>query len=174
MSQQPTGPTTDQTIDQIASGRAVDRAAEVVLSAEVLSTGTVRVPVERVRVAKRIVHTTRTIEVPVRVEELVVTREAVEATADPATDLVADPADLLADPGDLVADPATEPVPGAGPTEVVLVLHEEVPQVSLRVEPVEVVRVEVQRVTGETVLEAELRTEVADVVLEETEHPGRP
>ncbi|NYD20521.1 DUF2382 domain-containing protein [Kineococcus aurantiacus] len=130
----------------------------MVLSAEVLSTGTVRVPVERVRVAKRIVHTTRTIEVPVRVEELVVTREAVQATADPATGF--------------------EPVPGAGPTEVVLVLHEEVPQVSLRVQPVEVVRIGVVTVAGEELVRTELRTEVAevealgDVVLEGVETTG--
>ena len=109
----------------------------MVLSAETLTVSTVRVPRERVRISKRVVTSTRTLEVQVRSEELVITREPV---------------------GDL--DEVTAP---AGDGELVVVLREEVPEVSLRVEPVELVRIGVTRVQGQDVVHAELRTEVADV-----------
>ena len=116
---------------------------EVVLSAETLAVSTVRVPRERVRISKRVVTSTRTLEVEVRSEQLVITRE-------PVTE------------GDAVP-------PGAGSEdELVLVLHEEVPQVSLRIEPVEVVRIGVTTVAGEDVVRAQLRTEVLDVDVLET------
>ncbi|WP_432544971.1 DUF2382 domain-containing protein [Kineococcus sp. SYSU DK002] len=111
---------------------------EVVLRGEQLRVGTERVPVERVRFSKRVVTTTRTVEVPVRVEQLVVTHE-------PVTD---GDAGTLAEPG------------GArGEEELVIVLHEEVPRVSLDVVPVEEVRVRVRTVAGEQVVTADLRRE---------------
>lgn len=122
---------------------------EVVLRGERLRTGTERVPVERVRFSKRIVTTTRTVEVPVRVEQLVVSHE-------PIGD------------GDL---PAGEPGPPPGDEELVIVLHEEVPRVTLDVVPVEEVRVRVRTVAGEQVVTTAVRREVADVQTPEG-HPG--
>jgi len=111
--------------------------AEVVLHQERLSITTRRVPVERVRFTKRIVTTTRTIEVPVRVEQLVVTHEPLSDEF-PVTD-------------------------GEVSPELVIVLHEEVPEVTLRVVPVERVSVAVRTVTRDEVVVAELATEVVDV-----------
>ncbi|WP_380172652.1 DUF2382 domain-containing protein [Kineococcus sp. DHX-1] len=112
----------------------------MVLSAEALRTRTVRVARERVRISKRIVETTRTVEVPVRVEQLVVVHEPLG-------------------PGD--------PVPDVDPSvpveELVVVLHEEVPEVTLRVHPVELVRVGVETVSGEVVVETTLRAEEVEV-----------
>ncbi|MEZ0164841.1 DUF2382 domain-containing protein [Kineococcus sp. LSe6-4] len=125
----------------------------MVLSAEALRTRTVRVAHERVRISKRIVETTRTVEVPVRVEQLVLTHEPLE------------PLEPL-EPGE--TGPGTVPAGPAG--EIVLVLHEEVPQVSLRVEPVEVVRIGVVTRTGEAVVETTVRTEQAEV--DELPSPG--
>jgi uncharacterized protein (TIGR02271 family) len=109
----------------------------VVLSAETLTVSTVRVPRERVRISKRVVTSTRTVEVAVRREELVVTREPVTGSGE-----------------------VTAP---AGDRELVIVLHEEVPEISLRVEPVELVRIGVTTVEGQDVVHAELRREEADV-----------
>ena len=121
----------------------------MVLSAETLRTRPVRVARARVRISKRVVEPTRTVEVPVRVEQLVVVREPLDPT-DPVPDGDADgPAD-----------------------ELVVVLHEEVPEVSVRVQPVEVVRIDVVTVTGEDVVEATVRSERAEVV--EDPSPGRP
>ncbi|WP_432561672.1 DUF2382 domain-containing protein [Kineococcus sp. SYSU DK003] len=114
-------------------------APEVQLHQEVLHVGTERVAVERVRVAKRIVTETRTIEVPVRTEELVVTREEL--------------------------DPVPLAEPAADADEIVVVLHEEVPEVTLRVLPVERVVVRKRTVRGEDVVSADLATEVADVTV---------
>ena len=115
--------------------------AEVVLSAEQLSVGVERVPVERVRVSKRIVEELRTIQVPLRREELVLTRETLASTG---------------------------PVPGAAPVEdLVMVLHEEVPVVSVTTQAYERVTVSVETVTTEEVLRTELRTEHASVTVTE-------
>ncbi|WP_432538166.1 DUF2382 domain-containing protein [Kineococcus auxinigenes] len=120
--------------------------AEVVRSAEELRVQRVRVPSERVRIRKEVVSEVRTVQVPVRVERLVVEREPLDAAGDGAQ-------------GD---EPA-----GAAPVEpLVIVLHEEVPVVSVRVEPTEVVRVGVRQVRGEEAVRAELRTEHVEVVTE--------
>jgi uncharacterized protein (TIGR02271 family) len=111
--------------------------AEVVLHQERLGITTRRLPVEKVRFTKRIVTTTRTIEVPVRVEQLVVTHEPLSDEF-PVTD-------------------------GEVFPELVMVLHEEVPEVTLRVVPVERVSVAVRTVTRDEVVVAELATEVVDV-----------
>ncbi len=97
----------------------------------------VRVPSERVRIRKSVVSEVRTVQVPVRVERLVVEREPFDAD-----------------------DPEGYAPAGAAPEEPLeIVLHEEVPVVSLRVEPTEVVRVSVRQVGGEEAVQAVLRTE---------------
>ena len=120
-----------------AAGVGAEVAAEVVLHQERLGITTRRFPAERVRFTKRIVTTTRTVEVPVRVEQLVVTHEPLSDEF-PVTD-------------------------GEVPAELVIVLHEEVPEVTLRVVPVERVSVAVRTVTRDEVVVAELATEVVDV-----------
>ncbi len=77
-------------------------------------------------------------EVPVRVEQLVVEREPLDADGTAA---------------------AGRAATGAAPEPLEIVLHEEVPVVSVRVQPVEVVRVSVRDVQGEQVVRAELRSE---------------
>ncbi|GAB3218612.1 hypothetical protein GCM10027586_11340 [Kineococcus gypseus] len=98
-----------------------------------------RVARERVRVSKRVVSEVRTVQVPVRVEQLVVEREPLDADA-----------------GDADA-PAAGDTAAAEP--LVIVLHEEVPVVSVRAEPVEVVRIGVRTVQGEQTVSTELRSE---------------
>jgi len=123
------------------TGRA--DVADVVLHEERLLTSTERVAVERVRISKRIVTTTRTIEVAVRAEQLVVTHEPLSTQ----------------ESGPLVDDAATT----AAGREVVLVLHEEVPDVTLRVVPVERVVVGKRSVPGEQTVSVELAAETAEV-----------
>ncbi len=122
-------------------------AAEVVLSEERLQVGVVRIPRERVRISKRITTEMRTLQVPVRVEQLVVRHEPVTGE------------------GRTGAGGAAEP-----PEELVLVLHEEVPEVSLRVRPTERVRVRVRQVTGHQVVSAVLRHEEVDLTVDELQH----
>lgn len=124
--------------------------AEVVLHEERLVVSTQRVAVERVRISKRIVTEVRTVEVPVRVEQLVVTREPLDAGEVP------------------VADPGTR----AG--DLVLVLHEEVPEVTLRVVAVERVLVTTQDVAGEQTVSAVLAAEVADISTAHVTGVGSP
>ncbi|GAA4658246.1 DUF2382 domain-containing protein [Kineococcus glutinatus] len=114
---------------------------ELVLSAERLQHDVVRVPRERVRISKRITTEIRTLQVPVRVEQLVVRHEPVDGPGAAA---------------------------GAAPAEdLVLVLHEEVPAVSLQVQPVERVRVRVQRVEGRQSVSALLSHEEVELTVEE-------
>ncbi|WP_369056618.1 DUF2382 domain-containing protein [Kineococcus terrestris] len=121
-----------------------DQQVEVVLSEERLVVSTRRVPRERVRIVKRVVEEVRTVQVPVRVEQLVLAHEPVAEVGDGV------------DGGD------------AGPRELELVLHEEVPVVSVRVEPVERVRVRVVEVAGEETVEAVVRRERTHVDAPET------
>jgi len=117
-------------------------AAEVVLSAERLSVGVERVPAGRVRISKRIVEELRTVQVPLRREELVITQEP------------------LASDGPLTA--------GRPAQDLVLVLREEVPVVSVTTQAYERVVVSVETVHTEETLRTELRTEHASVTV--TEH----
>ncbi|WP_432488119.1 DUF2382 domain-containing protein [Kineococcus sp. SYSU DK018] len=112
-----------------------EEPAEVLRSAEELRVERVRVPRERVRFRKRIVSEVRTVQVPVRVEQLVIEHEPLDADG---------------------TAPAGRTTP-AEPLEIVL--HEEVPVVSLRVQPTEVVRVGVRTAAAEQVVQAQLRTE---------------
>jgi uncharacterized protein (TIGR02271 family) len=118
-------------------------AAEVVLSAERLSVGVERVPAERVRISKRIVEELRTVQVPLRREELVVTREVLSADG---------------------------PLPAGSPADdLVLVLREEVPVVSVDTQVYERVVVSVETVQTSETLRTELRTEHASVTVVENE-----
>jgi uncharacterized protein (TIGR02271 family) len=113
----------------------------VVLSAERLSVGVERVPAGRVRISKRIVEELRTVQVPLRREELVVTQEPLSADGR---------------------------LPAGGPAEdLVLVLHEEVPVVSVGTRAYERVVVSVETVRTEETLRTELRTEHASVTVTE-------
>ncbi|MCI2240393.1 YsnF/AvaK domain-containing protein [Paenibacillus sp. TRM 82003] len=119
-----------------------------------MRTRTVRAPRERVRISKRIVSEVRTVEVPVRVERLVVEHEPLDEAG---------------------AGPVGEDPAGLAPAEPLeIVLHEEVPVVSLRVQPVEVVRVGVRTVQGEEVVEVDLRSEQVVVEQEAVEQGERP
>lgn len=120
-------------------GLGVDGAAEVVLHEERLLVSTQHVATERVRITKRIITTTRRIDVPVRVEQLVITHEPLH-------------------PGDPVA--AARAVPGE---PVVIVLHEEVPEIGLRVVATERVVIGTRSVAEERVVTTELASEVVDV-----------
>ncbi|NIZ89538.1 YsnF/AvaK domain-containing protein [Kineococcus rubinsiae] len=119
-------------------------AVEVVLSAEQLSVEVERVPAERVRISKRIVEELRTVQVPLRREELVITREPLSSSG-----------------------PLSRTAPAE---ELVLVLHEEVPVVSVTTQAYERVTVSVETVHGEEVLRTKLRTEHASVTV--SEEPG--
>lgn len=125
--------------DDLAPG-----AADVVLNREQLRISTQRVDVERVRFSKRIVTTTRTLEVPVRVEQLVITHEPL-------------PGHRRGTPRDV-----------AGDRDLVITLHEEVPEVTLRVVAVERVRVGKRDVTGEQTLTVELAAEAAEITAPDT------
>lgn len=111
---------------------------EVVRSEERLRVGTVRVPVGRVRLTRRVVTETRLVEVQLRREELHV--EHLPATG-------------------------REPVPAAGRDDLVLVLSREVPVVGVRAEPYERVRVRVVDVVTDQPVTAELRHEEVEVDL---------
>jgi uncharacterized protein (TIGR02271 family) len=117
-------------------GLEAGRPAEVVLHEERLLLATERVVTERVRITKRIVSTTRTIEVPIRLEQLVITHETLQG-----------PVGLEAGTGG----------------DVVIVLHEEVPEVSLRVVATERVVIGKRDVTGEQTITVDLESEAADV-----------
>lgn len=107
------------------------------VSAEQLHVHTVRVPVERVRLVRRVVTETRQLQVQVRREELHVERIAV---------------------ADGEAVPA-EAVGGSPAGELVIVLSEEVPVLTTAVRPTERVRVSVVTVTGDRTVSADLRHE---------------
>lgn len=122
---------------------AVEPVADLVLSAEVARIGTRQAPAGTVRIGKRVVTETRTVTVQVRREELYVEHIA---APEPAAD--------LADGADVSALGAS----GEGPV-LVLVLHEEVPEVIARVVPTERVSVFVDRVDGIETVSTDLRHE---------------
>ena len=102
-----------------------------------------RVPVERVRVAKRVRTETVSVQVQVRREELVVTREPVAPEEGEQLAVLAT--------GDEQAD------------QVVLLLSEEVPVVGVEVRPLERVVVTTRPVEGRQRVEVDLAREVVDV-----------
>ncbi|WP_127783585.1 DUF2382 domain-containing protein [Rhodococcus sp. X156] len=111
-----------------------------------------RVPVERVRVRRRVVTETRQVSVDVRREELVLEHLPVAQTPD---DQVPD-----AQTPDQAAEGAAF---GEEREPVVLVLHEEVPVVQLATRPYERVTVRVERVDGAHTISADLAREVVEV-----------
>ena len=112
------------------------------LSAERLITGTQWVPTGRLVIRRRIVTETRTVEVTLRREELVV-----EEVGPPEV-VPGEPA-----PADSVHG-AHEPL--------VIVLRQEVPDVTVHVEPYELVRVHVGYGSSERELQAQVRHEEVD------------
>lgn len=136
---------------------AIEPVADLVLSAEVARPGVRRVTAGTVRIGRRVVSETRTVTVQVRREELYV--EHTTAPQGPA-----DRAD-----GAVGADVSALGARGQGPV-LVVVLHEEIPEVVMRVVPTERVSVFVDRVEGTETVSTELRHE--EVTLAE-EHSRR-
>jgi stress response protein YsnF len=111
---------------------------EMVLAEERARFGVQRVPYRRLRVAKRVVIEQQTVTVDVRREELVVEEMELEETLPASSSVAAEP--------------------------LVLVLSREVvDDVRLRAEPVELVRVSVDRRTEREPVDVDLRREQADV-----------
>lgn len=138
---------------------SIDPSIDLVLSAEVARSSVQRVPAGTVQIRKRVVTETRTLTVQVRREELHVKRIPAPTST---------PAPTSADhPGgeagsDAWAADGTEPV-------LVLVLHEEVPEVSVRVVATERVGVFVDRVEETETVNVDLRHE--EVALTEEQLP---
>lgn len=124
--------------------------ADLTRREERMQVGTELVPHARVIVRKRVVEETRSVQVAVRREELEIVQEPVGSGS--ANERTIEP--------------------------LLLVLSEEVPEVTLRVRPYESVRVSVVRAQDETVVEQELAHEEIDVVNADgwaavVEEPGR-
>ena len=137
-------------MDQIDADRTDLDRLEVVRSEEQLRVESARRPYQRVVVRRRVVTETvvQQVEVQVRREVLEVERTPVD---DPAGSLeVLAGEELLRDP--LSPDAVLE-----------VVLHEERPVVGVQVVPVERVRIITERVRGEQVISADLRSERIDV-----------
>ena len=122
------------------------------LSAEVAHVAVERIPVESVRISKRVVTETRTITVQVRREELHLERRALTT-----------PADADSTPG-RPDDRGPEPI-------LVLVLHEEVPEVVKRIVAVEEIRVFIDDVQSTETVATSLRHEEGDVTTTERRTP---
>lgn len=135
----------------VAPGDPAPDDVTVVLQAETVHAGLRRVPVERVRITKRIVTEIRTIDVELRREELHVERLPIPEAAASADDA----------PRSSAA--GTEPI-------LVLVLHEEVPEVLRHVVPVEQVRVFRDTIDGTETVSADVRREQAELL---TDPPQR-
>ncbi len=125
-------------------------ARELVLSAERAQVRIETVPVERVRLRRVVVTEERTITVTVR-------KEVLELERTPLPDAVSADA-VLADVG---AQPTGRV--GSEQDDVVVVLREERPVVSLEVVPVERVTLRRSTVTTEQTLTADLRSEQVDL-----------
>lgn len=123
---------------------------DVVRSEERLRVTSQRIPVERVLLRRHVVTETRTVTVQVRREELHIERVAV-------TD--GTPATTAAEPGD------NAPV-------LVMVLSEEVAEVTTRVVPKERVRVFIERQTEQQSASATLRREVVEVATDTSPRVG--
>lgn len=134
------------------SGQHTDGAMTV--SAEHVSVATEWTVSGRVRLRRRIETRTETIEVTLRREVLLVEPED-------AVDTIGDGSVFSGRAGD---DPAVA-APSATPEPIVLVLSEEVPQIGVRLQPYERVRVEVVRSSRDQAVTAAARRE--QVVLED-------
>lgn len=128
---------------EIADERTGQRPAELVLSEERLSASAMWAATERVVLRRQVVTETRQVEVTVRREELVVSREAADATSREGAG--------AGDPDHGTHEP------------IVMVLREEVPQVTTRVQPYEQVTVTVERTSGTETIHEQLRHEELEV-----------
>ena len=147
----------------------VDSTVDVVLHAERLLISRARYATERVRFSKRIVTTTRTFEVPVRIEQLVISHEpfppatsvdtlsATSAATPAATSTNTVVSDLT------LAAPVHLPGDGESESDLIIVLHEEVPEFTLRVASVERVTIGVRTVVAEQTITATLGSETISV-----------
>jgi len=124
-------------------------AVEMVRSEERLHASVEWVTAERVRISKRIVTENKTFTVQVRREELVVERFPAGETTGGSPEPT--------DAGGAVGGVSTAPV-------VELVLHEEVPEITLRAVPTEWVLVYKDTITGNTTVDATVRREQIELV----------
>ncbi len=123
----------------------VDPDVAVTLFAERVDASTRWVATEAVTVARRVVTTTRTVEVTVRREELVVETSRRSPEAASAADL----------------HPEHEPL--------VILLREEVPEITMRVVPYEQVSVHVERVhTEDQRIDTQLRHDAVEFTQEDS------
>lgn len=128
-----------------------DPDVAVTLFAERVDASTRWVATEAVTVARRVVTTTRTVEVTVRREELVVDSSRRSAEAASGADL----------------HPEHEPL--------VILLREEVPEITMRVVPYEQVSVHVERVhTEDQRFDTEVRHDAVEFTQEESRHEQLP
>jgi stress response protein YsnF len=127
-------------------------APAVTLSHEQLRVGAHWVVAGHVRLRRRIVSETRTVEVTVRREEMVV-----------ETDAAVSPDGVIAGLG-LDGEPSAAPEPGQPP--MVFVLREEIPEVVTRIRPYEQVTVHIDIANSLTQVSDSVSTEVADLVVE--------
>ncbi len=127
-----------------------ESGAEVIRSEERLRVGTRREAVERVRLARRIVTEVRQVEIEVRREELVIERESLVGTGE-----------------------ATAPrgAPWPARDEIVMVLSEEVPMITMGTRAYERVRVRVERITEAQAVTEPVRRE--EVVVDDDARPER-
>jgi len=114
-----------------------DPAVEIELREQQLQVDTVRVPVERFVVRRRIVTEVQQIQVTVRREELEITREPLSGQPTGA--------------------------PGGAPPPLLIVLSREVPVVQLQRHPYEQVTVQVKRVEGQQQINETVSKEQAEL-----------
>jgi len=114
-----------------------DPAVDIELREQQLQVDTVRVPVERVVLRRRIVTEVQQVQVTVRREELEIVREP------------------------LAGQPTG--VPGEAPPPLLIVLSREVPVVQLQRQPYEQVTVQVRRVEGQQQISETVSKEQAEL-----------
>jgi len=141
-------------------------AAEMVLREEQLHVRTVRGPVERVIVRRRVVTQVRQIEVTVLREELEVRRLLVDG--DPTQQFAANerPPDVQS-PASSQSLPAATRRAVASRPPLVIVLSEQVPVVQLHTRPSERVTVTVETVTEQQELREQVSHETAEVTVDD-------
>jgi len=117
-----------------------ETGAQVIRSEERLRVDTTWQPYERVRLARRVVTELRQVDIEVRREELVIERDAIP------------------DPGDASGRPG-RPRPDRVGGDLVIVLSEEVPMITMGTRAYERVRVSVQQVDEQRALSEQVRRE---------------
>ena len=151
--------TSDAHNDLLNEGPRSSGEVDVVLSGEQLRTETEWVESGRIRLRRRIVAHTRTIEVVVRREELIIETQDV---APGAEGTMGETYRGIAMDGPAVPGPTGDATP-----PLVLVLREEVPDIVLRPQVYERVTVDVVTVSEVAIWHDDLRHEEADVITTE-------